>query len=311
MSRIAILMESLKRQPAYTLMRIPARFGIVRDTLNRSRRALHRARLRSHLAALEARMSESVFSGIDCEAFVKTLERDGLAFGLHIPPEIVARIRDYAQTATCYADRESSLGFNLSTREAAQTALGKPILIAQYFNTAQQCAAIELLKNDPLLQWIAAKYIGSIPQFVGTNLWWTFPVAAREEDRFKHAHLFHRDVDCFRFFKFFFYLTDVSPGDGAHVAVVGSHDQPPILQRFDQYKIRRYSDEEINTTYPGESIKEICGDAGTGFAENTLCIHKGMTPTQDPRLLLQFQFAMFDYGVMHDERPSAVLKRVA
>lgn len=311
MSRIAILMESLKRQPAYTLMRVPARFGIVRDTLNHSRRALHRSRLRRHLASLEARMSESVFPDIDRTAFVQNLERDGLAFGLRIPPEIVARIRAYAQTATCYADREPALGFDLSTRDVAQTALGKPVLVAQYFNTAQQCAAIELLKNDPLLQWIAAQYIGSVPKFVGANLWWTFPVAAREEDRFKHAHLFHRDVDCFRFFKFFFYLTDVSPGDGAHVAVAGSHDRPPSLQPFDQYKIRRYSDKEIDATYSREAIKEICGEAGTGFAENTLCIHKGMTPTRDPRLLLQLQFAMFDYGVMHDERPSDVLKRIA
>ena len=67
-------------------------------------------------------------------------------------------------------------------------------------------------------------------------------------------------------------------------------------------KIRRYADAEIEQTYDPVAIREICGQAGTGFAENTLCIHKGRTPVRHPRLLLQLQFAMFDYGVMHDRR---------
>lgn len=185
--------------------------------------------------------------------------------------------------------------------------LGKPILLAQYFNTQRNCPTIDKLRHDPLIEWIAARYIGSVPSFVGANLWWTYAVKAREEDRFKHAHLYHRDVDCFRFFKFFFYLTDVLPGDGAHVAVAGSHHRPPTLQRFDAIKVRRYADEEIDSAYAPDDIREICGPAGTGFAENTLCIHKGRTPVRQARLLLQLQFALFDYGVMHDNRDESDL----
>jgi hypothetical protein len=58
------------------------------------------------------------------------------------------------------------------------------------------------------------------------------------------------------------------------------------------------------------SILEICGAAGTGFAENTLCVHKGRTPSREPRLLLQLQYALFDYGVMHDRRAPAALKMI-
>lgn len=302
MSRIRVLTKSLIDQPGYTLMRVPARFRFARDAVSRVRGLLHGPGLRRYLAEREARLDQSVFRGVDREQFVRTLDADGLAFGLKIPAELVAQIRQYANGTPCFADRETARGFHAVQREAAECALGKPILVAQYFNTQQQCAAIDALRHDPLLEWIAARYIGSVPAFVGANLWWTFPVKAREEDRFKHAHLYHRDVDCFRFFKFFFYLTDVEPGDGAHVAVAGSHRRPPVTQRFDGIKVRRYSDAEIEQTYDRTAIKEICGEAGTGFAENTLCIHKGRTPVRQPRLLLQLQFAMFDYGVMHDLR---------
>jgi hypothetical protein len=166
------------------------------------------------------------------------------------------------------------------------------------------------LVTDPVLQWIAGRYLESMPKFVGANLWWTFPVVPLERDRDLHAHLFHRDVDDFRFFKFFFYLTPVEPGDGAHVCVLSSHVKPPRSEPGDPWNLRRYSDQEIAGTFAAENILEICGPAGTGFAENTLCIHKGLTPTDQPRLLLQLQFALFDYGVMHDRRDPTSLRMI-
>lgn len=222
-------------------------------------------------------------------------------------PSVVEEIRAWAASQNCYADREPIHGFGLQDRAAAEVKLAKPILLAQYFNTTTECPAIGRLAQDPVLRWIAASYLGSLPTFVGANLWWTFPVKALEEDRAKHAHVYHQDLDDFRFFKFFFYLTDVVPEEGAHVCVISSHANPPKLQIGDPWNIRRYSDDEISATYPPDLIKEICGGAGVGFAENTLCIHKGSTPTKDARLLLQLQFALFDYGAMHDRRPEANL----
>jgi hypothetical protein len=93
--------------------------------------------------------------------------------------------------------------------------------------------------------------------------------------------------------------------------VVASHRSPPALRASDRWTIRRYSDEEITRQYPAADIREICGEAGTGFAENTLCVHKGRTPESRARLLLQVQFAMFDYGFMHDERKPAQLSLIA
>ena len=310
MPRLRDIVHSLRTQPGYALMRGAARFGGVRAAVGGLRRLAHAPALPSRLAALAARSAASPFAALDREAFVQRLERDGVAFGLTLPPATVEAIRAFAAARPCHADRRADAGFMATELAQAQAALGKPILVAQCFNTATDCPAIAALVDDPVLQWIAARYLRSLPRFVGANLWWTFPVQALEADRDRHAHLFHRDVDDFRFFKFFFYLTDVEPGDGAHVCVVASHREPPRTRPGDRWNIRRYGDDEIARSFPAERIVEICGEAGTGFAENTLCVHKGLTPTRAPRLLLQLQFALYDYGVMHDRRDPAALRRL-
>lgn len=310
--RLRQVVYSLVNQPGYTLMRGVARFSAVRSVVRGARRALQSRRLQVHLAACEARMDRSLFGQLDREAMVRALRADGVAFGLRLPEDLIAELRAHAAQAPCYADRDPSLGFYYPNDfETAQRALGKPLLVAQYFNVADGSAAVRRLLEDPALQWIAGSYLGSMPVFVGANLWWTYPVPALQVDRDRHAHLFHRDVDDFHFFKFFFYLSDVHPGDGAHVCVVGSHHRPPNLRFGDRWNLRRYSDEEVARSYPAASITEICGPAGTGFAENTLCVHKGRTPTAQPRLLLQLQFALFDHGAMHDRRASDALQMMA
>lgn len=311
MSRLSDVVQTLRSQPGYALMRGVARFSSVRGLVGQSRRLLQGGRLRAHLADCEARMASSLFPGVDRARMVRQLRDDGLALGLRLPEAVTAEIYAYAKQAPCFADRNPAQGFAVANHARAQAALGKPLLLAQYFNAAQECAVVGRLMADPLLQWVAGSYLESMPTFVGANLWWTFPVDALEQDRDRHAHLFHRDVDDFSFFKFFFYLTDVQPGDGGHVCVVASHRRPPLMRPGDQWNLRRYTDAEIDRSYAPERIVEISGPAGTGFAENTLCVHKGRTPTGQARLLLQLQYALFDYGVMHDRWEASALRMLA
>jgi hypothetical protein len=284
-------------------MRMGARFSSVRRAVTVVRSAVGSGSLRAFLDQQSAQAGRSPFSSLAKEPFVSKLERDGVAFGLDLPSSTVDQIVAFAAHTPSYADRNPALGFLPQNRHMAEAKLGKPILLSQFLNTTRECSAIQDLANDPVLLWIAGRYLGSVPTFLGANLWWTYPVVALEEDRNQHAHLYHRDVDDFRFFKFFFYLTDVPEGEGAHICVVGSHKQPPILKRSDRWNIRRYTDTEIETFYPKDRIVEICGKRGKGFAENTLCIHKASTPKTTPRLLLQLQFGLFDYGVMNDIVP--------
>lgn len=311
MTRIQKIVGSLRSHPGYTLMRGAARFGAIRALVTRSRSTLQASRAAAYLAQCEARMAETAFPGIDRRDFAARLNAEGIAPGLHLAAPMVEAIRADTQRLPCFADRNPERGFHLADRAKAQACLGKPILLAQYFNTIDESPTVRRMMQDPFLQAVACEYLQSVPTFVGANLWWTFPVKALESDRAEHAHLFHRDVDDFRFFKFFFYLTDVPPGEGAHVCVVSSHRHPPLVRRGDRWNLRRYTDEEIGTQFHAEDIREICGPAGTGFAENTLCVHKGRTPTTHPRLLLQLQYALFDYGAMHDRRDAAALRLIA
>lgn len=300
MKKLPIIINALRNNPSYTVMRGLARFETVRKIVTAAVRLTNQKQLSRFRDRFEPLRDESPFRDIDRDAFVKTLDRDGLAFGLNLPQNLAAEIRNWALAEPCYADRNSKYGFYLSNKEKTETYLRKPVLLSQYFNTTSVCEPIRRLSEDPVIIDIAASYLGAVPKFVGSNLWWTFPVEASPEDRSKHAHVYHRDVDDFKFLKFFFYLTDVPKSEGAHICVAGSHTAPPSKKMSDPWLLRRYEDNEISDIYDKDSIKEICGAAGTGFAENTLCVHKGSTPKNEPRLILQLQFALFDYGVMND-----------
>jgi hypothetical protein len=284
-----------------------ARFATVRNAVVGMRAMLHRTRHSRFMRDCESRMHESMFPAIDRGAMVRELRESGVSFGLMLPAAMVQEIRAWADANPSFADRLEDRGVPPGGLAAAEERLGKPILLTQYFNVPSKCPAVARLAADPALNWIAAAFLGSVPTFVGSNLWWTYPVNATQEDRDLHAHLFHRDVDDFSFFKFFFYLTDVDPGEGAHVIVRGSHRRVPARSFADRWNIRRYSDDEIHARYEPRDVLEITGMAGTGFAENTLCVHKGNTPATSARLLLQLQYSLFDYGVANDERDPARL----
>ncbi|GAA0556698.1 phytanoyl-CoA dioxygenase family protein [Halomonas salifodinae] len=287
-----------------------ARFSLLRTFVSYSKRFVENIKKgkEEKPKKIDYNYKNDCFRDVDVDSIVASLEKDGVAFGLKLPDSAVKSIMEFSEKALCYADRDPRLGFDIRRREAAEQAIGKKILVAQYYNTMSECAEVERLANNPTLNEIARRYLKSSPSFVGANLWWTFPVNASDEERSRHAHFFHRDVDDFKFFKFFFYLTDVASEDGAHVCVVGSQGKPPVRHPFDRWNIRRYTDDEINQKYASSQIKEIVGQAGDGFAEDTWCIHKGQTPKKEPRLLLQLQFALFDYGAMHDQRDKHLLK---
>lgn len=295
----------------YALVRGVARFRPVRTAVARGRGVALRSANRRFEADQRARLAESEFPDVDIDTAVREVVRDGLSTGLQLRADTVEELLRFADTHTVYADREADRGFRPDERAAAETALGKPILVAQYMNSRRDCPAIERIGRDPVLGLIALGVLGSMPRLVGSSLWWTYPVVTSEAERNLHAHLFHRDVDDFRFVKFFFYVTDLSDGDGAHVCVVGSHRHPPHIVRSDRYLLRRYSDAEIEAFYGPDAVRVIDGPVGSGFAEDTLCVHKALTPTHRPRLLLQYEFALFDHGVMHDHRTDAELALVA
>ncbi|HLH50601.1 MAG TPA: hypothetical protein VKV96_14770, partial [Roseiarcus sp.] len=308
MTTLASMVAAFKANPNYAMMRGAARFRSINGVVKGAKGLVEGRTYRALVDDLKARLRDSVFAEVDPERFIADLNRDGCAFGLTLPAADVEAIRAYAAAETVYADRNPGLGFPLPRRLEAEKALGKPILVAQYFNTEAQCPAIAKLRADPFLHYTAARYFGSAPFSHDPNLWWTFATNASEEDKIKHAHRFHSDVDDFAILKFFFYITDVAVGDGSHVLVKGSNRERPYRKFSDRLVLRRYRDDEITSFYRADRIVDIGGPAGTGFAEDTFCIHKGNSPFDKPRLLLQFQFTLFDYDAIIDRVPPEKLK---
>lgn len=275
-------------------MRGISRFRFVRKVVVALIGALSVKSNRDLHSFLDARMADSIFGIVNTDYYVEKLTSEGAVGFTSLPGQYVDDIFQYAMQEPCYADRDASKGFYLENKREAEEKLGKLILVAQYLNTEDGCERIKLIANDPAIKKIAAQYLGVPPVCVATNLWWTFPVDASKEDKMKHAQVFHNDLDDFKFVKFFFYITDVSEIEGPHVFVKGSNNKRAYTNN------KRMEDSFVESKYGKDNIVAVIGPAGTGLIEDTITIHKGLTPEQNPRLMLQIQFALFDYGILND-----------
>lgn len=298
MGRLYVYMGQIRANPYYVLMRGLARFKTIRHLF----RILISFNKRINKTEINMRLcdSETKFAGADISEIVSKLKKEGYATGINLPEDICDEILNYARSATCYAERDPALGFRIDQLDSAQKALKRPILIGQFFNSIESCKAIANLGEDLALKTIAAQYLEAEPVHVGTLLWWSFPAKSGTTERNRAAQMFHYDLDDFGFLKFFFYITDVDTEAGPHVIVSGSHEKKRYKNILERFLVRRYTDEEIRELYGEDKVKIITGKSGTGFAEDTLCIHKGQPPETKRRLLLQVQYALRDYSNQND-----------
>jgi hypothetical protein len=303
---LAKAVQTLLAYPGFFFMRSVARFDFVRNATVRAQCAM-RDSLDGFLRELSGRKSK-YFPDADAQALAATLERDGLALGLTLPGTEVAELLEFARVNPCWIDRNRKLGFMPERLEEARQKLGRRFLLAQYMNLRLRSPLVARLAEDPVLLEVAARYLGTKPKLIGVNMWWSYPEQADGAARDFAAQMFHFDLDDFKFLKFFFYLTDVDEASGPHVAVRGSHRNKRRASFRDQFEVRRYGDEEILSTYGMDSVVTICGPAGTGFVEDTICIHKGLPPVSRPRLALQFQYALNDFGNQNDDVDDSMLE---
>lgn len=236
----------------------------------------------------------SIFK-IDTTTIKDTINRvnlDGATPGIKLPDEFVNYVYSYALKNPVFADREVDKGFYIHQLSKAKEVLKKDILLAQYFNILED-ETIRRIAEDPYLQLTAAEYLKAKPKLMGANLWWTFPSTPSKEDKDRHAHVYHYDLDDIKFIKFFIYITDVDLQSGPHIFVKGSNRNIRYKNSF--IKSVRFSDEDILNCYGKENIVTVTGPAGSTLIEDTITIHKGSTPTSKPRLLLQFEFGINQY----------------
>ena len=275
----------------YRIMRMLARFKIIRILYNKFR-------LKEDIKVIDK---------CECDPFIQynnineDLEFDGVALGLQLKKNYIEKINQYAVENMCFAERDASKGFFVKDLKKINNILKKDIVLAQYFNFSKENVVHELLASN-IINNVLSKYFSSKPKFIGANLWWTFPGNHSDEDKQKHAHYYHRDIDDFKFLKLFIYISDVNDDAGPHIVVKKTHQKKLISKISDYWVERRYKDIEIEQNIKKDQVLHIKGKPGTSFFENTLCLHKGTTPKKIPRLVLQFEWALNDYHSASDIR---------
>jgi hypothetical protein len=202
----------------------------------------------------------SLFTSLDVDTALDNMRRDGVHAGVNLNPETVAAITRFAYSTECYWPGDSSLRFLYGNRAEAERACGAPILLGRYFDIEERCGAIRAIARDPILHYLAAKYMGAPAGQIETRLWWSFVADATSADRIKADQGFHYDLHDYRSIAFFFHITDVDEFSGPHVHVKGSHTHKPFRLLFGD--TRQSTEDELVKHYGAENMMTICGRPG-------------------------------------------------
>jgi hypothetical protein len=238
----------------------------------------------------------SMFIGLDVNQAIASIQENGYYSGLQLPQQQLQEILEYAYSADISVDYNTQLKFKLADKEQAEANYNQKILIGDYINASSKCLALEKLEKDSKLRAIAAKYLENEPILVRSQMGWCF--TGDKKAYMQKGVLgvplakFHYDLDDYRALKFFFYLTDVNSLSGSHLCVAGSHKNRKLLHCIS----RSQSDSNIVKYYTAKNIVSFCGQAGFGFAEDPFCFHRGSPPVTSPRLMIQLEFALNNYG---------------
>jgi hypothetical protein len=233
----------------------------------------------------------SMFEGIDANAVVDSLRKDGLFPGLVLPPAISNEITQFGRETPCFGNFDRKIEFKASEHPDAEAKFGRAILSGHHFERALDCDAVLAVQRDPLLNDVARQYLGAQAKLITTRIWWSFPTKASEADRsLASLDKYHFDLDDWRMLKFFFYLVDVDENTGPHVYVKGSHNKRRMKHQLTL--LVGHPAKEIVDYYGEDSPVTLTGKAGFGFVEDPFGFHMGTVAKSAPRLMMEVGFGV-------------------
>jgi hypothetical protein len=164
-------------------------------------------------------------------------------------------------------------------------------------------AAMQQLMADPVFLAVAEQYLSAHPILCGTDMWWSPQFG--DTPGADAAQQFHFDYDGAPvWLKFFVYLTDVTPQNGPHVFVRGSHRaNHPAADAMLKRGYVRISDQDIVEAFGTENIIEICGSRGTVLVADTRGFHKGKLPLAGHRLIAQLFYCCPQFNLHGPRQP--------
>lgn len=290
MSPITKAWRYLQHGPAHFMMYVFGRFGFARFLM------VHIYRWRMTDAGtdtLQKLAAAPAVESTNIEQAAKALAVDGYCAGLRLAPDVLENLRRFSHGSMCLAEGDPRFPFLISERMEAERNFGRKIRIGRFDHAMQNCPEIRSLAADPTILAIARGYLECPPIFLGARIWWSFPANANATEKMSLGQGFHYDLDGYRSVAFFFNLTDVDSASGPHVLVRGSHVRKPWRALLSMHKGK--SDGQIEEWYGKEKQVILCGPAGSGFAEDLFCYHKGLHPESGDRLMLQLRFGLRRY----------------
>lgn len=208
------------------------------------------------------------------------LRRDGLtARQAPLPAHVLGDLLAYFKATPCHDPYRAHLGtFPWDAPVSIETNIG-------YYNWEQVLRAPHMIAvmNNPDILAVAEAYLGCKPVIDNIGAAWAYP----GRDIAKGVQRFHRDFDCSRCFKAFYYLTNIDATSGPHKYVKGSHQD----RRLESGKAQ--IDDAIIETFGAEAIETITAPAGSWFLEDVYGFHKGQLPVDRPRLLLAIEYNLY------------------
>jgi Phytanoyl-CoA dioxygenase (PhyH) len=285
--------QGLTQDPRVFLMRKLARFEIVREW---AAMLFQRPTKPREISQEES----SILGNLDVDAIVETIETDSCYRGLQLPQDAVQEILEFASSTVGYINRDLKRPCRYQGTEQVGVDLPKDARVCSYMSNSMLSSTLQRLIEDPGILAIAAKFLGAEPVHMGSEISWNFPVPGSNVEQRKAAQVFHYDLDDYRFIKFFFYITDVDMSSGPHTYIRGTHKGKKFVHQLIGTRCASIEDKKIVECYGAQNVVNVCGKPGFGFVANPLCFHKGMQPTDKPRLMVQIEYAINDYGNIHE-----------
>jgi len=276
---------------AYVRMKLLARFPFIRD------RASGRgagAAFAADPGAAPAAAPGGMVTG-NAEQIASDVCETGLSTGLALSDAACAALQRYAETEVFHID-----GPDGPQALRPGTPIPPDARYGVYYNASVRAPEIGRLSRDPVLLEAAARYLKDAPRFIGATLWWCFAGPEPEWLENTYSSHWHYDIDDYRSVKFFFYLTDVADGDGAHCYLRGTHRARPLSIAL---LARRFTDRDVRAAFPDASEVTVTGPAGTGFAIDNFGLHRGLPCTGRHRLALEVCFGISAFDQLNDIRP--------
>ena len=254
--------------------------GWVSDVLDGALRRLQPSRPPADVTGLLGR-----FTVADQSRIADAIARDGYyIFDNTMPEKICAEIEAYAMRTPATISGELEDRSELVAYEPENP---KGHLYRLREQDAAECDAIQALMADQALLAIAEAYLGTQTVVGGIDTWWSTAYGNGPSDTAAQAYHFDFDAPP-RWLKLFVYVTPVSPENGPHNFVKGSHRGGLAASRkLLSRGYVRIPDKEIENAFGQDSCMELTGPRGMTFLADTRGFHKGNHPRIGHRLISQ------------------------